>query len=203
MKKTKLDSEHTFLQFLMMFLTLCSLLVFSLFVKNILWFEKINLVIPIISGVISVLVGVLSFYKHSLEKMKGKSKQKIFLLLAILFFFLGFLTIFSAITGSLSSSTEATISIILVPVLLSLLLGVFLKKEWLYSNLFFWILFSLSLFILSRMFSLQSVFNEKEGFKEYSYIVGLFGYVALLIGFANDVWERLSKKKDAKKSKKK
>jgi lysylphosphatidylglycerol synthetase-like protein (DUF2156 family) len=203
MKKTKLDSEHTFLQFLMMFLTLCSLLVFSLFVKNILWFEKINLVIPIISGVISVLVGVLSFYKHSLEKMKGKSKQKIFLLLAILFFFLGFLTIFSAITGSLSSSTEATISIILVPVLLSLLLGVFLKKEWLYSNLFFWILFSLSLFILSRMFSLQSVFNEKEGFKEYSYIVGLFGYVDLLIGFANDVWERLSKKKDAKKSKKK
>jgi lysylphosphatidylglycerol synthetase-like protein (DUF2156 family) len=199
MKKTKLDSEHTFLQFLMMFLTLCSLLFFSLFVKNILWFKGINLVIPVISGAISILIGVLSFYKHSLTK----TKRKTFLLLAILFFFLAFLTTFSALTGSLSTSTEATISIILVPILLSLFIGLFLKKEWLYSNLFFWILFSLSLFLLSTMFSLQAVFNEQVGFKEYSYFTGLFGYIALLIGFANDVWEVLSKKKGAKRSKKK
>jgi hypothetical protein len=88
-------------------------------------------------------------------------------------------------------------------VFLLLFLFVFFKKEWLYSDIYFWILFSLSLFIFSKLFFLQASFNEVEGLLQYSYVINLFGYLALTIGFGNELYNVLPKKKGAKKSKKK
>jgi hypothetical protein len=199
MKKKKLDSNHIFLQFLMMFLTLSSILAFTLFLHNILWPQGTGKVIPITTGILGTLLSILSFLKHFLTK----DKEKTFLLLGIFFILLAFLTIFTTITNSLSFSTQRTIAIILIPVFLLLFLFVFFKKEWLYSDIYFWILFSLSLFIFSKLFFLQASFEETEGLLQYSYIINFFGYLALTIGFGNELYNILSKKKGVKKSKKK
>jgi hypothetical protein len=199
MKKKKLDSNHIFLQFLMMFIALSSIFLFTLFLHNILWPQGIGKVISITTGILGILLSILSFLKHFLTK----DKEKTFLLLGIFFILLAFLTIFTTITNSLSFSTQRTIAIILIPVFLLLFLFVFFKKEWLYSDIYFWILFSLSLFIFSKLFFLQASFEEVEGLLQYSYIINLFGYLALTIGFGNEVYNVFPKKKGAKKGKKK
>jgi hypothetical protein len=199
MKKKKLDSNHIFLQFLMMFIALSSIFLFTLFLHNILWPQGIGKVISITTGILGILLSILSFLKHFLTK----DKEKTFLLLGIFFILLAFLTIFTTITNSLSFSTQRTIAIILIPVFLLLFLFVFFKKEWLYSDIYFWILFSLSLFIFSKLFFLQASFEETEGLLQYSYIINFFGYLALTIGFGNELYNILSKKKGVKKSKKK
>jgi hypothetical protein len=199
MKKKKLDSNHIFLQFLMMFLTLSSILAFTLFLHNILWPQGTGKVIPITTGILGTLLSILSFLKHFLTK----DKEKTFLLLGIFFILLAFLTIFTTITNSLSFSAQRTIAVVLIPLFLLLFLFLFFKKEWLYSDIYFWILFSLSLFIFSRLFFLQASFEETEGLLQYSYIINFFGYLALTIGFGNELYNILSKKKGVKKGKKK
>jgi hypothetical protein len=183
----------------MMFLALSSIFLFTLFLHNILWPQGIGKIIPITTGVLGVFLSIFSFLKHFLSK----DKEKTYIFLGIFFISLAFLTIFTTITNSLSFSTQRTIAIILIPVFLLLFLFVFFKKEWLYSDIYFWILFSLSLFIFSKLFFLQASFNEVEGLLQYSYVINLFGYLALTIGFGNELYNVLPKKKGAKKSKKK
>jgi hypothetical protein len=199
MKKKKLDSDHVFLQFLMMFLALSSILLFTLFLHNLLWPQGIDKIIPITTGILGILLSILTFSKHFLSKDEGKTH----IFLGIFFISLAFLTIFTTITNSLSSSTQRTIAIILTPGFLLIFLFLFFKKEWLYTDLYFWILFSLSLFIFSRLFFLQATFNEVEGLLQYSYVINLFGYLALTIGFGNELYNVFPKKKSARKSKKK
>ena len=198
MKKAKLNSEHIFLQFLMMFLTLGFLLIFSFFVKNILWFKNAKIVIPLISGVVVVALSVISFLRY-----QRKSKDRQFLLFTVFLFLLGFLTLFSTHSNTLSFSTQIIISTTLIPLLLILFLYILLKKNWYYSNLDFWIIFSLSLFIFSRIFFLQTLLEGDTGFVEYSYLITLFGYLALAVGLVNEVYELKEGKKGAKKRKKK
>lgn len=196
MKKTKLDREHIFLQFLMMFMTLGILLIFSLFIKNILWFNNVKTVIPVISGVVVILLSGISFLRYKL-----KSKDRELLLFGIFLFLLGFLTLFTALSNTLSFSTQITISVTLIPLLFLLFVLILLKKNWYYSNLDFWIIFSLSLLLFSRIFFLQALLEIDTGFVEYSYIITLFGYLALTVGLVNDVYELKGQQKDAKKRK--
>jgi len=198
MKKTKLDSEHTFLQFLMMFLSLAILLIFSHFVETLLWFENSTTILSVISGVLVILISGVSFYRYTL-----KPKERRFLLLGIFFLLLGLLTLFTTLSSTLSFSTRLVISMALILPLLFILILFFIKKNWLYSNLEFWILFSLSLFIFSRVFFLEALSKRELGLLNYSYLISLFGYLALGIGFVNEVCEVLPKKKRAKRGKKK
>lgn len=196
MKKTKLDREHIFLQFLMMFMTLGILLIFSLFIKNILWFNNVKTVIPVISGVVVILLSGISFLRYKL-----KSKDRELLLFSVFLFLLGFLTLFTALSNTLSFSTQITISVTLIPLLFLLFVLILLKKNWYYLNLDFWIIFSLSLLLFSRIFFLQALLEIDTGFVEYSYIITLFGYLALTVGLVNDVYELKGQQKDAKKRK--
>lgn len=196
MKKTKLDREHIFLQFLMMFMTLGILLIFSLFIKNILWFNNVKTVIPVISGVVVILLSGISFLRYKL-----KSKDRELLLFSVFLFLLGFLTLFTALSNTLSFSTQITISVTLIPLLFLLFILILLKKNWYYLNLDFWIIFSLSLLLFSRIFFLQALLEIDTGFVEYSYIITLFGYLALTVGLVNDVYELKGQQKDAKKRK--
>ena len=198
MKKEKLGSEHIFLQFLMMFLTLGFLLIFSFFVKNILWFKNAKTVIPLISGVVVIGLSVISFLRY-----QRKPKDRQFLLFAVFLFLLGFLTLFLTLSNTLSFSTQVTISTTLIPLLLILFLLLLIKKNWYYSNLDFWIIFSLSLFIFSRIFFLQTLLEWDTGFVEYSYLITLFGYLALAVGLVNEIYELKEGQKGAKKRKKK
>jgi hypothetical protein len=70
----------------------------------------------------------------------------------------------------------------------------------LYRPLLLVTLFSFPFYIFQ---TLQASFEEVEGLLQYSYIINLFGYLALTIGFGNEVYNVFPKKKGAKKGKKK
>ena len=200
MKKTKLESEHIFLQFLMMLLTLIVVFVFSFFVEGILLFNRASMYIPLISGAVCLFLSTISII---LFTKRSERKEKTFLLTAILFFLLGFLTIFSTLTRSISFSTHIYLSFFTILALLALFLFFLIRKNWYYSNLDFWILFSLSLFVFSRIFFLQSLLEVVSGIEEYSQLIVLFGYLMLSVGFVNDLYEVSSKKKTRKINSKK
>lgn len=199
-KKTKLNPEHVFLQFLMMFLTLVAILIFSVFVRDFIWFDSATTLLPIISGTISIILSPIAFLIFRLRKEKG---DKTFLFFTIFLLLLGFLTIFAAITETLSFSTQVSISSALLLLLSALFLFFLIRRNWLYSDLDFWIIYSLSLFIFSRIFFLEILLKGTQGYWEYSSLLTLFGYIALGIGMVNEYWELKSLKKKKKTTKKK
>jgi hypothetical protein len=198
MKKTRLESEHIFLQFLMMFLTLVFVFLFSHFVEDLFWFNNSLIYIPLMSGVVCIFLSVISVLRFARRKEKG---EKTFLLTAIFFLLLAFLTIFSTLTRSISFSSQIYMSFLTIFFLLGLLLFLLIKKNWYYSNLDFWTIFSLSLFLFSRIFFLQAVLKDTSGIEEYSQLIVLFGYLTLSVGFVNDLYEVGKRKKKINKKK--
>lgn len=195
-KKTKLNPEHIFLQFLMMFLTLVAILIFSVFIRDFLWFDSTTTLLPIISGTISIILSPIAFLIFKLRK--GKTDNT-FLFFTVFLFLLGFLTIFTNATGTLSFSTQISISSALLLLLSALFIFFLIRRNWFYSNLDFWIIYSLSFFIFSRIFFLEILLKGTQGFWEYSNLLTLFGYIALGIGLVNECWELKSLKKQKKK----
>lgn len=198
MGKKKLDNEHVFLQFLMMFLTLSMLLIFAVFVKNILWFDSAVKVISSLSWILFsfILLGV-SFLKYR------RTEEKVLLPFSFSLLILGSLMIFFGQLQSLSFSLQALITVVVTAFLFIFFLSLFRNKNWVYSNLDFWIIFALSLLIFSRVFFLENLLNESSKLLEYSHLINLFGYLALIVGFANEFHEEKLKLKCAKKRKKK
>lgn len=198
MNKKKLDPKHVYLQYLMMFSSLVAILLFSLFLKDLLWFNNATTTLPLISGVIGIILSFPTLLIHLKQKNLTKKKQtqeKTFLLLAVFFFLLGALTIFTTVTGTISYSTQVSISTTLILLLLALFIFFFLRKNWIYSDLDFWIIFSLSLFIFARLFFLSAILRTNQGVEEYSHLITLFGYVALGIGVVNEYWQLMKGKK--------
>jgi len=198
-KRENLDPTHVFLQFLMMFLTLCFLIGTSYFIQDIIWFTKLETIIPILSGALSLITGSFFLYRNSLE---GKEKRRFFLL-GVIFFLLGILIVVGTTLGILTVANRVLMEFPLIFILLALFLLFFVKGEWKYDNLTFWEIFSISLFIFSKLFLVISFLFIDVKLIEFSYIVELFAYVAILIGAVNEVYEALGATRDAKKSKKK
>jgi hypothetical protein len=198
-KKKKLDPTHVFLQFLMMFLTLCFLIGASYFVQDILWFDNFEATISLISGALSIIIANLFFYISSL---KGKDKRGFFLF-GIFFFLLGILIVVGTTLGILTVSNRVLLEFPLIFTLLPLFLVLFVKKDWRYDNLTFWEIFSISLFIFAKLFLVMSFLFVDVKLIEFSYIVELFAYIAILIGAINEVYEALWSTRGAKKAKKK
>jgi hypothetical protein len=198
-KKKKLDPTHVFLQFLMMFLTLCFLIGASYFVQEILWFDNFETTISLISGALSIIIANLFFYRSSL---KGKEKRGFFLF-GIFFFLLGILIVVGTTLGILTVANRVLLEFPLIFTLLALFLALFVKKDWRYDNLTFWEIFSTSLFIFAKLFLVMSFLFVDVKLIEFSYIVELFAYVAILIGAINEVYEALGTTRGAKKAKKK
>lgn len=198
-KRKKLDPTHVFLQFLMMFLTLCFLIGASYFVQEILWFDKFETTISLISGALSIIIANLFLYRSSL---KGKDKRGFFLF-GIFFFLLGILIVVGTTLGILTVSNRVLLEFPLIFTLLALFLLLFVKKDWKYDNLTFWEIFSISLFIFAKLFVVMSFLFVDVKLIEFSYIVELFAYVAILIGAINEVYEALGSTRGAKKAKKK
>ena len=197
MNRKKLDNEHVFLQFLMMFFTLSLLLIFSVFVKNLLWFDNAEKAISLSSAVFSLFLLVVIFLRY-----RATVKQKGSFSLSHSLFVLGFLVISSVRLQSLDTFTQILITVGLIVSLFVFLVYFFRRKNWIYSNLDFWIIFALSLFLFSRMFFLENLLNEGSKLLEYSSLVNLFGCLALTVGFVNDLREVKIKQKGAKKRKK-
>lgn len=198
-KRKKLDPTHVFLQFLMMFLTLCFLVGFAYFVQDIIWFTKFETIIPILSGALSLITGSFFFYRSSLKR-KGKRS---FFLLGVFFFLLGILIVIGTTLGILTVANRVLIEFPLIFILLALFLLLFVKGDWKYNNLTFWEIFSISLFIFSKLFLVVSFLFIDVKLIEFSYLVELFAYIAILIGAVNEVYETLGATRDAKKGKRK
>ncbi len=197
MNQKKLDGEHVFLQFLMMFFVLSILLIFSVFVKNLLWFDNAEKAISLSSAVFSLFLLVVIFLRYRVTiKQKGSFS------LSHSLFVLGFSAISSVRLQSLDTFTQILITVGLIVSLFVFLVYFFRRKNWIYSNLDFWIIFALSLFLFSRMFLLENLLNEGSKLLEYSSLVNLFGRLALTVGFVNDLREVKIKQKGAKKRKK-
>ncbi len=197
MKRRKLDPTHVFLQFLMMFLTLCFLIVASYFIQDIIWFDKFETVIPLLSGALAIIIANLFFYRSSL---KGKERRGFFLF-GIFFFILGILTIVGTTLGVLTVANRVLIDFPLIFILLALFIFLFVKKDWKYDNLTFWEIFSISLFVFAKLFLVSSFLFVDVKLVEFSYLVELFGYVAILIGAINEVYEALGATRVQKKVK--
>ncbi len=183
----------------MMFLTLCFLIGASYFIQDMIWFDNFETTVPLISGALSIIIANLFFYRSSLvKKEKGK-----FFPLGVIFFLLGILIIVATSTGLLTTSYRVLIEFPLIFVLLVLFILLFVKKGWKYDNLTFWGIFSISLFILAKLFFVRSVLFANVELIAFSYIVDLFAYVAMLIGAVNEVYESLGATRGAKRGKKK
>lgn len=198
-KRKKLDPTHVFLQFLMMFITLCFLIGASYFIQDIIWFNNFETTVSLISGALAIITANLFFYRSSL---KGKQKRGFFLL-GIFFFLLGILIVVGTTLGILTVANRVLLEFPLIFVLFALFILLFVKKDWKYDNLTFWEMFSISLFIFAKLFLVRSVLLAKVELIEFSYVVDLFAYVAILIGAVNEVYETLKVTKGAKKAKKK
>ncbi len=198
-KIEKLDPTHVFLQFLMMFITLCFLIGTSYFVQDVIWFNNFETTVSLISGALSIITANLFFYRSSLVK---KEKEKFFPL-GVFFFLLGILIIVATRLGLLTATHRVLIEFPLIFILLALFIILFVKKDWKYDNLTFWEIFSISLFIFAKLFFVRSVLLANVELIEFSYVVDLFAYVAILIGAVNEVYEALGATRGAKKAKKK
>lgn len=198
-KRKKLDPIHVFLQFLMMFLTLCFLIGASYFIQDIIWFDKVETVIPLLSGALAIIIANLFFYRSSL---KGKERRGFFFF-GIFFFILGILTVVGTTLGVLTIANRVLIDFPLIFILLALFIFLFVRKDWKYHNLSFWEIFSISLFIFAKLFLVSSFLFVEVKLIEFSYLVELFAYVAILIGAINEVYEALGGVRGAKRGKKK
>jgi hypothetical protein len=183
----------------MMFLTLCFLIGASYFLQNIVWPDKFTTTTSLLSGALSIIIANLFFYRSSL---KGKQKRGFFLL-GIFFFLLGILIVVGTTLGILTVANRVLLEFPLTFALLALFLLFFVKRDWKYENLTFWEIFSISLFIFAKLFLVSSFLFVDVKLIEFSYIVELFAYVAILIGAINEVYEALRVTRGAKKAKKK
>ncbi len=198
-KKEKLDSTHIFLQFLMMFLTLCFLIGASYFIQDLIWPDNFKTIISTFSGGFSLIIAILFLYRSFLKKEdKGK-----FFAFGALFFLLGMSVVVGSRLELLTTPYRVILEFPIILILLTLFLFLILKKNWEYDNLTFWGIFSISLFIFARLFFVRSFIFPDVNLVEFSLVVEFFAYIAMLIGAANEVYETLKATKDAKKSKKK
>jgi len=169
----------------------------SYFIQDIIWFDKFETVIPLLSGALAIIIANLFFYRSSL---KGKERRGFFLF-GIFFFILGILTIVGTTLGVLTVANRVLIDFPLIFILLALFIFLFVKKDWKYDNLTFWEIFSISLFVFAKLFLVSSFLFVDVKLVEFSYLVELFGYVAILIGAINEVYEALGATRVQKKVK--
>ena len=70
MKLKKLDSEHIFLQFLMLFFALISFLLFSFLINEDIWIPEVYTVITTISAIIVLLIGGILLFRVIIKDKK-------------------------------------------------------------------------------------------------------------------------------------
>jgi len=198
-KKEKLDSTHIFLQFLMMFITLCFLIGASYFIQDLIWPDNFKMIISTFGGGLSLVIAILFLYRSLLKKEdKGK-----FFAFGALFFLFGMSVVVGSRLGLLTTPYRVILEFPIILILLALFLFLIFKKDWEYDNLTFWEIFSISLFIFARLFLVRSLLFPDVKLGEFSLVVEFFAYVAILIGAINEIYETLKVTKGAKKSKKK
>ncbi|MGI5898284.1 MAG: hypothetical protein ACOX6Q_03995 [Candidatus Dojkabacteria bacterium] len=130
-----------------------------------------------------------SFFFGTYAGKNGGKKSKVFGIF-IVFLFFAFLIVY-LVFGQHFNEEYMTIilSVIGFIFLLISLIGYILRKNWKYENIDFWIIFSISFFLLSQIFYIPFLNLEVEHMINLSVLAQFFGYIALLLGFLNSIRE--------------
>lgn len=128
----------------------------------------------------------LLFFSCFLEVDNIRMKKKSFRILGFFIFIIltaSFL-IYSKILGGFTEE-YMTISFSVLSLILLVVagMGYLCKKNWKYENIDFWIIFSISFFILSQIFYIPFLNLETEYAVDLSVLAQFFGYVSMLFGF--------------------
>lgn len=128
--------------------------------------------------------------KDATDKNLVKKEKVVMMLVSSVFvLFAGFL-----ISLSLSNFIEESVLVVIAGIfslllLVLSLLGYIFRKNWEYSNLDYWIIFSISFLILSQIFYLPFLNLEYFNMVNLSAWSQLIAYCGLLVGFLNSVYE--------------
>ncbi len=152
-------------------------------------------------GFLSFLIFVSWFVgrrqnKEVLEVRTVKKEKTVMILVSSVFFlFAGFLISLS-LSQWISESVLVVVAGVFSLLLLVLsLLGYIFRRNWQYSNLDFWIIFSISFLILSQIFYLPFLNLEYFNMVNLSVWSQLIAYIGLLTGFLNSIYEMFQRER--------
>ncbi|MDD4382151.1 MAG: hypothetical protein PHE21_02290 [Candidatus Dojkabacteria bacterium] len=139
--------------------------------------------------------------KRSVKDAKRKKEEvKLMILISAIFLvFVGvylFILFRGAVVGNLAIVILGLVSFLL---LILSLLGYVFDKEWRYDDFYYWIIFAISLLIMSNIFYLPILDLEYSNMINLSVLARLFGYVGLLVAFLNSIYVLYIKEKDIQK----
>jgi hypothetical protein len=155
-----------------------------------------NLIYSLSSVIPRLFLAVLIFLSWILSKryiedseLKDRDNSIYILLFFIIFFFSGVTTY--VFLGAASKEILLVVILGIVTLLLFLVsfVAYMFRREWLYEDLYFWILYMLALMLLSQIFYMPFLNIQYESMFNISVLIKFFAYLGLLIGFLNSIYE--------------
>ncbi len=146
---------------------------------------------------LSVLMFVSWFVNRNANKIsKSTKKQERLLMTFVSICFVLFVSVFVLlmIKGiEVDSLAVIIIGLVSLMFLLLAIVGYLLDRGWMYDNFNYWIIFLLAFLVLSQIFYLPLFNLEYLNMMNLSVWARFFGYLGLLIGFLNSIYEMFQK----------
>lgn len=139
--------------------------------------------------------------KRSVKDTKRKKEEiKLMILISAIFFIFVSAFIFILLRGSVVGNIAVIIIGVVSMLLLALsCLGYLFDKEWQYDDFYYWIIFCISLLLLSQIFYLPILDLEYSNMTNLSVLARLFAYTGILIGILNSIYVMYKKEKEIQK----
>jgi len=158
-------------------------------------------VYPITSVLSKTFLSVIMFVswlvgRKKVDGIKDRKKKELLLMGAVALSFVVFVGVFLYLTmiGMVVDSLIVIIvGLISLMFLILALLGYLLRKDWVYDDFNYWIIFLLSFLILSQVFYLPFFNLEYANMMNLSIWARFFAYIGLLIGFLNSIYGMFQK----------
>ena len=128
--------------------------------------------------------------KGTAENVDKKSERKVMLVIVGIFLLFGGVVSYLILSNILVETLWIMIvGIITLMLLILSFIGYMFKKEWIFDNFDFWLIYSISFLLLSQIFFLPLLNLEYYNMVNLSIWAKFFAYVALLVGFLNSIYE--------------
>lgn len=132
--------------------------------------------------------------RNDSEMFDKKKEKNIMMIVVGVFLLFGGVVSYLILTNVLVETLWVMIvGIVTLMLLILSFMGYMFKKEWAYDNFDFWLIFAISFLLLSQVFFLPLLNLEYYNMVNLSIWAKFFGYVALLVGFLNSIYEMYQK----------
>jgi hypothetical protein len=146
---------------------------------------------------LSVLMFASWFVNRNANKIsKSTKKQERLLMVFVSICFVLFMSVFGLLMMrgvKVESLAVIIIGLVSLMFLLLAIAGYLLDRGWMYDNFNYWIIFLLAFLVLSQIFYLPLFNLEYLNMMNLSVWARFFGYLGLLIGFLNSIYEMFQK----------